>query len=57
MALYPELADKWIAAEEGKKGTFIKGITYKELRHIALSQQTLFDLDKALPAYNCSCTT
>lgn len=56
MALYPELADKWIEAEQGKKGTFIKGISYKQLRHIALSQQSLFDLDKALPAYNCSCT-
>lgn len=57
MALYPELAEKWIKAEEGKKGTFIQGVSYKELLKIAKSQFTLFELDKALPAYSCSCTT
>lgn len=57
MAMYPELADKWIAAEDGKKGTFIQGISYKELLHIAKSQKTLFDFQESLPAYSCSCTT
>jgi hypothetical protein len=58
---YPELADKWIKAEEnvfkkGFKGTFIKDITYKEMLHIAKSQKTLFDVELAKPAFDCSCT-
>lgn len=63
LGLYPELADKWIRAEEtasnrrGSKTAFFKDITYRELLHIAQSQKTLFDLDLAEPAYNCSCTT
>ena len=66
LQLYPELADKWIADEEHakagfngrhKSATFFKDITYKQLLNIAQSQKTLFDLDEALPAFNCSCTT
>lgn len=57
---YPELADKWISAEENgfKKGfnaTFIKDITYKQMLNIAQSQKTLFDVDLAEPAFSCSC--
>ena len=62
LQLHPELADPWIADEEhaatnksGGKPTFIKGITYKELLRISQTQKTLFDLNEALPAYNCSC--
>ncbi|WP_199120324.1 phosphoadenosine phosphosulfate reductase family protein [Pedobacter sp. ASV28] len=64
MAKYPELADKWIEDERrsaqirGKKGgTFFKDTTYEELLKVAKSQLTLFDLEEALPAYSCSCTT
>jgi len=57
LQLYPELADKWIKAEEGKRETFIQGIKYKDLLKIAQSQKSLFDLNDALPAYNCSCTS
>jgi hypothetical protein len=62
LGLYPELADKWINAEEsaskrrGSKTSFFKDITYRELLNIANSQKTLFDLELAEPAYNCSCT-
>ena len=62
LGLYPELADKWIKAEEdasktrGSKTAFFKDITYRELLHIAKSQKSLFDLELAEPAYNCSCT-
>lgn len=68
MALYPELADKWIADEEnsklrmeGKKKmghTYFEGITMRQLRNI--SQNNLFkdyDLEEISPAYNCACTT
>jgi len=61
---YPELADKWIADEEqmlaktGKKNiTYFPDITYRQLLNIAKSQKSLFDLEEALPAYSCSCTT
>jgi len=56
LQLYPELANKWIKAEEGKLGTFIQGVKYKDLLQIAQSQKSLFDLSEAMPAYNCSCT-
>lgn len=58
---YPKLADKWINAEEnsflknGKKASFIKGITYREMLDIAKNQKNLFDVDLAEPAFNCSC--
>lgn len=64
LQLYPGLADKWIEDEEHaaigmrKAPTFIKGITYKELLHIANSQKTLFyeeKLSELSPAYSCSC--
>lgn len=64
MAKYPELANKWIEDERrsalirGKRGgTYFKDTTYAELLKIAKSQLTLFDLEDALPAYSCSCTT
>lgn len=63
LGLYPELADKWIKAEEdaserrGSKTQFFKDISYRELLRIAQSQTTLFDLQLAEPSYNCSCTT
>lgn len=58
---YPELAEKWIKAEDnnfkdGFKGTFIKDISYKEMLHIAKSQKTLFDVNLAEPAFSCSCS-
>ena len=66
---HPELADKWIAAEDhaaalcASKGknvtpTFIKDITYRQMLKIAQSQRTLFDevrLNELEPAFNCSC--
>lgn len=62
MAMYPELADKWIEDERraqrpGERGgTFFPDTTYADLLKVALSQKTLFDLEEALPAYSCSCT-
>lgn len=53
---YPELADKWIADEEAIGATYFKDISYKQLLHIAQNQLSLFDLNKSLPAYSCSCT-
>lgn len=61
----PELAAPWIADESYQKAkggfktppTFIKGIRYKDLLEAATNQKSLFDLDTALPAFNCSCTT
>ena len=53
---YPELADKWIADEERNGKSFIKGITYKELLHIAQSTRELFELNDLESAYpNCHC--
>lgn len=64
LAIYPELADKWIEDERrsalirGKRGgTFFKDISYEQLLRIARSQKTLFDLEETLPAYSCSCST
>jgi len=70
LQLYPELADKWIKDEEirqlrsknrktNRKNTtyFDDGTRYKDLLIAAQSQKTLFDLENALPAYSCSCTT
>jgi hypothetical protein len=61
LQLYPELADKWIKDEEESKRhfghTYFPDVTYKGLLQIAQSQKSLFDLDEALPAYNCSCTS
>lgn len=65
LAVYPELADKWIEDEEnsiklyGKsnKRTYFPDITYRELRDIA--QNNLFkeqNLSELQPAFNCSCT-
>jgi len=65
LQLYPELAEKWIkdeyhaALNRKKKPTFIKGISYKELLHIAQSQKSLFDHEKLTeltPSFSCSCT-
>jgi hypothetical protein len=63
MAMYPELADKWIEHErranvgrKKKDGTFFPDVSYAGLLKIALSQKTLFDVDDLTPAYNCSCT-
>jgi hypothetical protein len=62
MALYPELADKWIederranAGREDQIGTFFPDTTYAELLKIALAQKKPFDLNEALPAYSCAC--
>ncbi|WP_113636074.1 phosphoadenosine phosphosulfate reductase domain-containing protein [Nubsella zeaxanthinifaciens] len=57
---HPELAEKWIEAENnnfknGVNGTFIKGVTYKDLLNAAKNQRTLFDIDIQQPAYSCSC--
>jgi hypothetical protein len=56
---YPEMADKWIQAEDnGFGGTFIKNTRYKDLLQAAKNQKTLFDtekLDQLTPAYSCSC--
>jgi len=61
LQLYPELADKWIKDEEESKRhfghTYFPDVTYKGLLQIAQSQKSLFDLEDALPAYNCSCTS
>ena len=54
---YPELADKWIADEKAVGATYFKDISYEQMLDIAQRQLSLFDLDKQLPAYSCSCTT
>jgi len=54
---YPELADKWIADEEAIGATYFKDVSYKQLLEMAQKQLSLFDLDKQLPAYGCSCTS
>ena len=54
---YPELADKWIADEEEIGATYFKDVSYKQLLNMAQKQLSLFDLDKQLPAFNCSCTS
>lgn len=53
---YPELADKWIADEKRVGATYFKDISYEEMLRIAQKQLSLFELDKQLPAYSCSCT-
>jgi len=53
---YPELADKWIADEKRIGATYFKDISYEELLNLAQKQLSLFELDKQLPAYSCSCT-
>jgi hypothetical protein len=65
MQHFPELAQRWIDDEAKvkdmgyKKGkaTYFNGISYAELFRAAQSQKSLFDLQDALPAYDCSCTT
>lgn len=59
---FPELAEKWIKDEEYmskkknyQKAQYFKDITYRQLLNIANSQRTLFDLEKATPAFSCSC--
>lgn len=54
---YPELADKWIADEKRIGATYFKDISYEQMLEIAQKQLNLFDLDKQLPAYSCSCTS
>lgn len=62
---FPELAEKWIHDESiipaygdyTKPATYISGIRYEHLLDAAKSQQQLFELDGALPAYSCSCST
>jgi hypothetical protein len=65
LQIYPELADKWIKDEEDRKkksikatskGQYFPDATYRDLLNAAQNQKTLFDLDNALPAFNCSCT-
>lgn len=65
---YPELAQEWISLENMEKNhlnhktggrydaTFIKGVKYETLLSWAKMNQSLFDLDIAEPAFNCSCT-
>ena len=53
---YPELADKWIADEKEIGATYFKDISYQQMLDMAQKQLSLFDLDKQLPAFNCSCT-
>jgi len=53
----PDLADKWISDEERTGHTFIKGVTYKQLKLLSQQQLKLFSLDEITPAFNCSCTT
>lgn len=61
LQLFPELANKWIKDEEESKKqfghTYFPDVTYKGLLQMAQSQKSLFDLQEALPAYSCSCTT
>ena len=55
---YPELADKWIADEKRTGGTYMKDISYEQMRDIA--QGNLFkeyNLEDMRPAFDCSCTT
>lgn len=54
---YPELADKWIADEKAIGATYFKDISYEQMLDIAQRQLNLFELEKQLPAYSCSCTT
>lgn len=54
---YPELADKWIADEKRIGATYFKDISYEQMLEIAQKQLNLFDLEKQLPAYSCSCTS
>jgi len=53
---YPDLADKWIADEKRIGATYFKDISYEELLNLAQKQLSLFELEKQLPAYSCSCT-
>lgn len=57
MQQYPNLAQKWIDDEEKVGGTYIKGISYKEMLAIAQQTKTKVDLAEIDPAFNCSCTT
>jgi hypothetical protein len=55
MALYPELADKWIADERRSGNTFFPDVSYEQLLTFAKKQRPFFDLEKAQPAYSCHC--
>lgn len=65
MQHFPELAQRWIDDEAKvkdmgyKKGksTYFNGVSYAELFRASQSQKSLFDLEDALPAYNCSCNS
>lgn len=48
----PELFDWWIDQEKESKGTFKKGIEYKEIKNKAQSQLGLWDDD---PSFECFC--
>jgi Phosphoadenosine phosphosulfate reductase family len=50
---HPELAEKWIKDE--RHGTYIKGISYKEMLDMARNLNKVFDLDEIESAYSCSC--
>lgn len=57
----PSTADKWIDDEENKTinphgYTYHNGISMRQIRDLALRQQTLFDLEDLHPLYNCTCT-
>ena len=55
---YPELADKWIADEDKTGGTYLKGISYTQLRYIATNNLFKeYDLNEIKPAFDCACTT
>lgn len=55
---YPEFADPWIEDEENSPSahTYIKGITYREIRDAALASGKKYSLD-GRPAFLCSCTS
>jgi hypothetical protein len=64
MQHFPELAQRWIDDEtkvkdkghKNGKATYFGNISYAELFRAAQSQKSLFDLQDALPAYDCSCS-
>jgi hypothetical protein len=55
MALYPELADKWIADEQRSGNTFFPDISYEQLLAFAKTTHQNFKLEGAEPAYTCHC--
>ena len=65
MQHFPELAERWIDDEvkvkdmgyKKGKSTYFNGVSYAELFRASQSQKSLFNLEDALPAYNCSCNS